>query len=78
MAAPAARSGWGDPESGISVGYCTNGFVGDLLQGRRITAISALRELQGIGSEPTGLASAYRDTQCGAARMIFAIAMSGA
>jgi len=33
---------WGDPETGISVGYCTNGFVGDLLQGRRITAISSL------------------------------------
>ena len=34
--------GWGDPESGISVGYCTNGFVDPLVQGRRITAISSL------------------------------------
>jgi CubicO group peptidase (beta-lactamase class C family) len=34
--------GWGDPETGISVGYCTNGFVDELTQGRRITAISSL------------------------------------
>lgn len=34
--------GWGDPETGISVGYCTNGFVDVLTQGRRITAISSL------------------------------------
>ena len=34
--------GWGDPETGISVGYCTNGFVDPLVQGRRITAISSL------------------------------------
>ena len=34
--------GWGDPASGISVGYCTNGFVNELTQGRRITAISSL------------------------------------
>jgi CubicO group peptidase (beta-lactamase class C family) len=34
--------GWGDPETGISVGYCTNGFVDAIQQGRRITAISSL------------------------------------
>lgn len=34
--------GWGDPATGISVGYCTNGFVDPLVQGRRITAISSL------------------------------------
>jgi len=34
--------GWGDPATGISVGYCTNGFVNELTQGRRITAISSL------------------------------------
>jgi CubicO group peptidase (beta-lactamase class C family) len=37
--------GWGDPESGISVGYCTNGFVNELTQGRRITAIGSLASL---------------------------------
>ena len=34
--------GWGDPESGISVGYCTHGFVGQEAQGRRSVAISSL------------------------------------
>ncbi len=34
--------GWGDPETGISVGYCTNGFVDDLMQGRRGVAVSSL------------------------------------
>ena len=34
--------GWGDPETGISVGYCTNGFVDDEMQGRRGVAISSL------------------------------------
>jgi CubicO group peptidase (beta-lactamase class C family) len=33
---------WGDPQTGISVGYCTNGFVDWFTQGRRITAISSL------------------------------------
>lgn len=33
---------WGDPETGISVGYCTNGFVDYMTMGRRITAISSL------------------------------------
>jgi CubicO group peptidase (beta-lactamase class C family) len=33
---------WGDPETGISVGYCTNGFVDWMTLGRRITAISSL------------------------------------
>lgn len=33
---------WGDPRSGISVGYCTNGFAEWMAQGRRITAISSL------------------------------------
>jgi CubicO group peptidase (beta-lactamase class C family) len=35
--------GWGDPASGISIGYCTNGFDrNDLRQGRRGVAISSL------------------------------------
>ena len=33
---------WGDPETGISVGYCTNGFVDYLTLGRRVTAIGSL------------------------------------
>jgi len=33
---------WGDPETGISVGYCTDGFVDWLTSGRRIIAISSL------------------------------------
>ncbi len=33
---------WGDPHTGISVGYCTNGFVDWMVQGRRINAISSL------------------------------------
>jgi len=35
--------GWGDPATGISLGYCTNGFDrDDLRQGRRGVAISSL------------------------------------
>jgi CubicO group peptidase (beta-lactamase class C family) len=34
--------GWGDPETGISVGYTTDGFVDPLDQGRRGVAISSL------------------------------------
>jgi CubicO group peptidase (beta-lactamase class C family) len=35
--------GWGDPATGISIGYCTNGFDrNDLRQGRRGVAISSL------------------------------------
>ena len=35
--------GWGDPASGISLGYCTNGFDrNDIRQGRRGVAISSL------------------------------------
>ncbi len=33
---------WGDPETGISVGYCTNGFNDWMTVGRRITAIGSL------------------------------------
>jgi len=34
--------GWGDPGTGISIGYCTNGFDrNDLRQGRRGVAISS-------------------------------------
>ncbi|MBI3783320.1 MAG: beta-lactamase family protein [Deltaproteobacteria bacterium] len=33
---------WGDPATGISVGYCTNGFADWMATGRRITAISSL------------------------------------
>ena len=33
---------WGDPETGLSVGYCTNGFTDWMNTARRITAISSL------------------------------------
>jgi CubicO group peptidase (beta-lactamase class C family) len=33
---------WGDPETGISVGYATNGFVDANAMGRRVTAIGSL------------------------------------
>jgi CubicO group peptidase (beta-lactamase class C family) len=33
---------WGDPATGISVGYCIDGFADWIVQGRRITAISSL------------------------------------
>jgi CubicO group peptidase (beta-lactamase class C family) len=33
---------WGDPETGISVGYCTNGFTDWMTSARRITAIGSL------------------------------------
>jgi len=34
--------GWGDPDSGISLGCVTNGFVDWMTLGRRVTAISSL------------------------------------
>ena len=37
--------GWGDPESGISVGYCTNGFVDQEALGRRGVAVSSMASL---------------------------------
>ena len=33
---------WGDPETGVSLGYCTNGFVDWMTMGRRVTAIASL------------------------------------
>ena len=33
---------WGDPETGVSVGYVTNGFVDWMTMGRRVTAIGSL------------------------------------
>ena len=36
------QMGWGDPATGISLGYCTNGFTDWRTVGRRITAISSL------------------------------------
>jgi CubicO group peptidase (beta-lactamase class C family) len=33
---------WGDPVTGISLGYCTNGFVDPMTSARRITAVSSL------------------------------------
>lgn len=33
---------WGDPETGISLGYMTNGFTDFMAMGRRVTAISSL------------------------------------
>jgi len=44
--------GWGDPESGISLGYCTNGFVDWLTLGRRITAISSLAAVCALEARP--------------------------
>lgn len=41
--------GWCDPVSGISVGYCTDGFLDEVQQGRRVTAISSLAALCGTG-----------------------------
>jgi hypothetical protein len=39
----AGQLGWGDPVTGISLGYCTNGYDrNDLRQGRRGVAISSL------------------------------------
>lgn len=37
--------GWGDPESGISIGYCTNGFQSVEAIGRRGVAVSSLASL---------------------------------
>ena len=34
--------GWGDPVTGISLGYCTNGFVDPLVSGRRVSAVGSL------------------------------------
>jgi CubicO group peptidase (beta-lactamase class C family) len=34
--------GWGDPETGLSLGYCTSGFVGDLAWRARCAEISTL------------------------------------
>jgi CubicO group peptidase (beta-lactamase class C family) len=41
---------WGDPETGISVGYCTNGFADVMAIGRRGTAISSLAANCGAAS----------------------------
>jgi len=41
--------GWGDPATGISVGYCTNGFNDYYTTGRRVTAISSLAANCGLG-----------------------------
>jgi CubicO group peptidase (beta-lactamase class C family) len=41
--------GWGDPATGISLGYCTNGYDrNDLRQGRRGVAISSLAAVCGL------------------------------
>jgi CubicO group peptidase (beta-lactamase class C family) len=39
---------WGDPETGISLGYCTNGFNDWMAVGRRVTAISSLAGSCGV------------------------------
>jgi CubicO group peptidase (beta-lactamase class C family) len=36
------QTAWGDPDTGISLGYCTNGFVDYITLGRRVTALSSL------------------------------------
>jgi len=42
--------GWGDPATGISIGYCTNGFDrNDIRQGRRGVAISSLAAVCAAG-----------------------------
>ena len=41
---------WGDPATGISVGYCTNSFVDALMVGRRGTAISSSFSTGAVGS----------------------------
>jgi CubicO group peptidase (beta-lactamase class C family) len=47
--------GFGDPESGISLGYCTNGFVDWQTLGRRITAVASLAAKSGVDyREPGG------------------------
>jgi CubicO group peptidase (beta-lactamase class C family) len=38
---------WGDPETGISLGYATNGFVDYMTLGRRVTAVSSLAAVCG-------------------------------
>jgi CubicO group peptidase (beta-lactamase class C family) len=40
--------GFGDPESGISLGYCTNGFLDWQTIGRRITALTSLAAKSGV------------------------------
>ena len=44
---------WGDPETGISVGYCTNGFTDWMASARRVTAIGSLAALC---AQPAGAA----------------------
>ncbi len=41
---------FGDPDSGISVGYCTNGFVDAMVAGRRGVAIASLACSSGVNS----------------------------
>jgi CubicO group peptidase (beta-lactamase class C family) len=41
--------GMGDPETGISLGYCTNGFLDWQTIGRRITALASLAAKCGVG-----------------------------
>jgi CubicO group peptidase (beta-lactamase class C family) len=43
--------GWGDPATGISLGYLTDGFVDWKTLGRRITAISSLAAKCAVGYE---------------------------
>ncbi len=40
---------WGDPETGISLGYCTNGFVGVETQRQRTSEVSTLASQCGGG-----------------------------
>ncbi len=41
--------GWGDPVTGISLGYCTNGFVDPLVSGRRVSAVGSLAARCAVG-----------------------------
>ncbi|OAI39042.1 hypothetical protein AYO38_08390 [bacterium SCGC AG-212-C10] len=43
---------WGDPESGISIGYCTNGFRDPIDIGRRGTAIGSLAGALALDAVP--------------------------
>lgn len=50
---------WGDPATGISVGYCTNGFVDTITSGRRMTAIGSLAAATAIEAPGTSSSAAH-------------------
>jgi CubicO group peptidase (beta-lactamase class C family) len=44
---------WVDPRTGISLGYCTNGFTNPLASGRRMTAIGSLAAVCALPETPS-------------------------